>query len=291
MVVAIGAVGLWSVKRLPIAPSSDEHTMPGFLAAWLPVAAATLVLVGLTAEISRAVDAASDLVLPATLVRVLWTCGLWAVGGMAMVVIGGGSRLRRLVLTGWTALGVTTVAWLTIGTLTWRLGQEPLPVPVGLNLQAATGALLVALFAALLRLARGHDASALRRAGWPAHAHAIAYAALGALGLWIASFEVDRALAGSPMAAQAGLSVVWALYGVALVVLGFARRAKAARYAGLALLTITVGKVLVIDLATIETVWRVVSFFVSGLLLVGTSVLYSRLSPRLLAGSPGTSVR
>ena len=61
----------------------------------------------------------------------------------------------------------------------------------------------------------------------------------------------------------------------------------AARYAGLALLAITVGKVLVVDLATVERAWRVASFFASGLLLVGTSILYSKLRPRLLAATGG----
>jgi uncharacterized membrane protein len=114
-----------------------------------------------------------------------------------------------------------------------------------------------------------------------------AWALVGTIGLWLGSFELDRLFAGDWMAVQAALSVYWAIYGVGLVIIGFARRAAAARYAGLTLLTITVGKVLLIDLSTVGQAWRVASFLISGLLLVGTSLLYTRLSPRLL-GADGT---
>jgi uncharacterized membrane protein len=42
-------------------------------------------------------------------------------------------------------------------------------------------------------------------------------------------------------------------------------------------------KVLFVDLANVDNIARVISFLVSGLLLIATSILYTRLAPRLLA--------
>ena len=57
------------------------------------------------------------------------------------------------------------------------------------------------------------------------------------------------------------------------------------RYAGLALLTITVAKVLTVDMAEVRYVYRVLSLLGVGLLLVATSIGYAKLAPRLLASS------
>ena len=71
------------------------------------------------------------------------------------------------------------------------------------------------------------------------------------------------------------------MFAITLVALGFARRWAGCRYAGLALLAITLVKVLTVDMAEVGNVYRVLSFLVVGLLLVATSVGYARLAPRL----------
>ena len=106
-----------------------------------------------------------------------------------------------------------------------------------------------------------------------------AWGLIALIGLWLGSLEIDRALANEAMAAQAGLSVYWAVYGVLLVAAGFLTSTAAARRAGLALLSITVLKVLIFDLTNVEAVWRVVSTVGAGLLLIGTSIIYTKLSP------------
>jgi uncharacterized membrane protein len=87
-------------------------------------------------------------------------------------------------------------------------------------------------------------------------------------------------------AGQVAISVFWSIYALGCIVLGFAIRLAGLRYFGLALFAITAAKVVFIDLSTIETGYRVLSFLGLGLLLLGTSVLYGKLSPILLREPP-----
>jgi hypothetical protein len=75
---------------------------------------------------------------------------------------------------------------------------------------------------------------------------------------------------------QSVLSVWLAVLAVGFVVFGFWRRARAARWTGLALLGCVAVKVLVLDMANAETIWRVAALFATGVLLVATSAVYSR---------------
>jgi uncharacterized membrane protein len=76
---------------------------------------------------------------------------------------------------------------------------------------------------------------------------------------------------------------------VLLVLLGFVKRAAAARYAGLALLTITLAKVFFVDLAKVDWIWRALSFLAVGMLLIGTSIVYAKLAPRLVNARNGST--
>ena len=93
--------------------------------------------------------------------------------------------------------------------------------------------------------------------------------------------ELDRLFASDITVRLASFSIYWGLYGVALVTVGFFKRAAVARYAGLALLAITTAKVLFIDLAEATNTWRVVSFGACGLLLIVTSIAYAKLGQLL----------
>jgi len=77
-------------------------------------------------------------------------------------------------------------------------------------------------------------------------------------------------------ARQFALSTVTGLYGAGLVVGGFVRDAAVARWAGLLLLAVTVGKVFIVDLQRLETIWRVLAFMALGAALVFVSFLYQR---------------
>lgn len=71
-------------------------------------------------------------------------------------------------------------------------------------------------------------------------------------------------------------SIVWLLFGVALLALGFLRHTAAFRYAGMVLVCIVVAKVFLIDMAGLQGLLRVFSFLGLGAALIGLGYAYRR---------------
>jgi uncharacterized membrane protein len=103
-----------------------------------------------------------------------------------------------------------------------------------------------------------------------------------ALGVYLVSgLVVDLAGAHggqSTQTSQLALSGFWAALGFAAILAGLARRRRALRIGGLGLLTLAVGKVFLVDLANLESIWRVGSFLAVGLLLLAGAFAYQRVS-------------
>ena len=91
---------------------------------------------------------------------------------------------------------------------------------------------------------------------------------------------VDSTLLSAHQQGQMVLSVFWALAGLAALVLGLRGDLAALRWAGLALLGMSAAKVFLLDLATLTSVYRVVSFIGLGLLLLIGALVWQRLRPR-----------
>ncbi|QKK09643.1 MAG: DUF2339 domain-containing protein [Planctomycetota bacterium] len=111
---------------------------------------------------------------------------------------------------------------------------------------------------------------------WPVLASAAGVVAFGA-----SSIEVARSaslLAADETARRAAVSIWWGLWGVSLIVGGFAGRCAPVRYVGLVLLGVAAIKAVVLDLAGVPPVWRVASFVGLGVLMLGVAVLYGRVS-------------
>ena len=105
--------------------------------------------------------------------------------------------------------------------------------------------------------------------------------------LWLLSFEVlasaDSALFDLSRDAQEnvsslGLSLLWAIYAAAMIVLGVVRRWRWVRLAGLALLALPVIKLFAYDSRTLEQEYRVIAFIALGLILLAGGLLYQRYS-------------
>ena len=75
-------------------------------------------------------------------------------------------------------------------------------------------------------------------------------------------------------------SVVWLLFGVALLALGFIRSAAALRHAGMGLVCIVVAKVFLVDMAGLQGLLRVFSFLGLGAALMGLGYAYRRFGFR-----------
>ena len=78
------------------------------------------------------------------------------------------------------------------------------------------------------------------------------------------------------------ISAVWALQALVLIWLGLFTRTRLRRIAGFALFAVCVGKILVVDMSTLKAVYRIVSFFAGGVLLITAGYFYQRYSPMLL---------
>ena len=67
---------------------------------------------------------------------------------------------------------------------------------------------------------------------------------------------------------QMALSVVWASYAAVLAAIGFLRRSSATRWAALSLFALTIIKAMFVDIAQLQQLYRIIVFFVLGVLLL-----------------------
>ncbi len=165
--------------------------------------------------------------------------------------------------------------WLVVGSLAVRASFGAVQVPVLLNGQSIAALVAAATLAALI--------AQQKQPAQPRFLAAALWSTIGLLGLVTGSLEVDRwathSLADPDQGRHVGLSIYWALFGIGLVIGGFVRGRHLVRYAGLALLGVTLAKVLLIDTAQIAAAYRIASLLVVGLLLIVTSIAYFKLMP------------
>lgn len=80
--------------------------------------------------------------------------------------------------------------------------------------------------------------------------------------------------------AQFGLSAIWTVYATALFAVGMSRRRPLLRWLAFILFGCTIIKVFVVDLASLIVMYRILSFFVVGVVLVAVSLWYQRAMVR-----------
>jgi uncharacterized membrane protein len=82
--------------------------------------------------------------------------------------------------------------------------------------------------------------------------------------------------AAAVQARDLSISLVWALFGTTLLVLGMRRGVRALRWSSLVLVLATAGKVFLVDLSQLEDLYRVASLAGLAISLLGISLLYQR---------------
>ena len=115
---------------------------------------------------------------------------------------------------------------------------------------------------------------------------AIAFALAGIFVLWVLLTEevylywycrnrfAEEKIANWRFLSHMYISVMWAVYGAALMVVGFWRKIKILRYIALGLFALLLVKVFILDTKTMESVYRIAAFLTTGVTLVGVSYLY-----------------
>jgi uncharacterized membrane protein len=194
---------------------------------------------------------------------------LWAAGGMAFVL-----ATRRL-----TSLVVRCVALLPWAiALLWGLMTygERLAVPLVLNSRFGVLALVALLaFLSWHYLRRTRDDSGLAQVLFGS-AEAFAFLVVS-----LEAYQWGHTHGAGSWLAQLALSVAWGLFAMTVLIVGILRRSRGMRLTALTLFLITSVKLVLVDLSILGQLYRILSFLIVGLLMIGASYLYHRLERAL----------
>ncbi|MCF6351385.1 MAG: DUF2339 domain-containing protein [Cyclobacteriaceae bacterium] len=96
--------------------------------------------------------------------------------------------------------------------------------------------------------------------------------------LWLLSSELIHWMeyAGSTQSYKLGLSILWGVYALSLIVIGIIRKYKQLRIGAMGLFAITLGKLFFYDISHLNTIAKTIVFVVLGILLLVISFLYNK---------------
>lgn len=205
-----------------------------------------------------------------------WMSMAWAIEGAILIRVGFRAQVSHL---RWAGLALFAV-------VAGRLMLFPIHgvQPLLLNQRFGLFAVVIACFVSAMWCSRLHKSQLNEE-------ERLAFGVVGLCAnivtLWALSSEVWDYWSPSgfederryDLAQQLGLSLLWTAYATGLVAAGVRWANQALRWQGLALLGLVAAKVFLYDLSSLEAIYRIVSFMVLGLLLLGVSFFYQRVSP------------
>ena len=209
-----------------------------------------------------------------------WLTIGWLVEGAALLWVA--ARVRSQLLK------ALAVGCLVLGLGALLLAKAEISATPVFNSRFATYCVAIAVFALAAWIAyRGHDPEEAGGLAWPAIAGAsvliVNFLILLSVGLEIHSYWWRSHWSGDwhelrlqRMAAEFSYSAWFMLFAAVLLVVGFGRRSAFLRWQGLVLLALSVGKVFLVDTNALSQGYRIVSFLVLGVLLLGVSFAYQR---------------
>jgi len=178
----------------------------------------------------------------------------WAAMMLALLYFGTRRDLRDLRLQAY-ALAVLTFA------RGWATNFNSNETLLGMPVRVATGVLVIAAFHAAQFLCSREEQRTRP-----------AFALMGSALLSILLYyEITGSL----------LTIAWGVQGVATLIAGFAARERVLRFTGLGLFAICILKLFIYDLRNLDTLSRIFSTFILGLVLLGASWLYMRFRDKI----------
>jgi len=202
-----------------------------------------------------------------------WLTIAWAAEGTLLIWNGLHVRSLKLRLVGLILFGVVGV----------RLLACPIHAShtLLLNARFLTQSFCAAAFLAAFLLARNSDEELSGQEAKTYYALAIIanFVFLSALSREVWDY-FGNSLTTGEYAQQLGLSVLWVLYAFALMLLGVRLKSAALRWQALILLGVAIVKVFFFDLSFLTRFYRIVSFFVLGLVLLLVSFFYQKRSTK-----------
>jgi uncharacterized membrane protein len=228
-----------------------------------------------------------------------WVTMGWAVEGAVLVWVGLRAESFATRVAAAAVFAVAVLHWLIFDAQEFGDFSSGAPtfVPV-FNRRAASAFVVIASFA-LAAWQYGRTSRALHRAessalggGYllAAHALAVTLLSLEANDYWEQRlrFAVEAGGGGGERGLQTPesgrlravkqfvISLIWTVYGGALLFFGLWRGNRLLRVMALALLGLAIIKVFFFDLASLDKVYRIASFILLGMMLLGVSFLYQR---------------
>jgi len=198
-----------------------------------------------------------------------WITIAWSIEALAIMWIGTETRSVRLRASASVLFGVAFVKLLFWDT---PYGYRPAFTPVFNSYFLSSLVAIGCLFAAAALYQKMASSSVLK--------FLFLVGAIVAL-WWVSSIETFTFFQGRAVAerlseevrhqqwlGQMALSVVWAVYAAVLAAIGFLRRSSITRWAALALFALTIVKAMFIDIAELQQLYRIIVFFVLGVLLL-----------------------
>ena len=181
-----------------------------------------------------------------------WMMVFFAALGAAHLFGGALLRDRERNITGVVFAGIAfAIFWTPVGTsIAWRDLLAILVLPASLRLGQR--------FAGAAALPRNVGTG-------------LVAVALASVWLWVTRFATAHDY-------RSGLTVAWALLALVVFVAGLALRERVYRVGGFAILALAVGRVFIVDVWQLETLYRILSFLVLGAVLLLLGYLYNRFA-------------
>lgn len=212
-----------------------------------------------------------------------WITIAWAVEGLA--ILWAALEIRSVRLRA-HAFGLLALAFFKLLFWDTPYGARPKFIPVFNRYFLSSLAVILCLLAAIYLYERVRE-----RGLKEAKVIRLVIGLAAAVAFWFVisvetqTFFVTRALAErvaedaahQRWLGQMALSVVWAIYAGALAATGFIRRVPAIRWASLVLFALTIIKAMLVDIARLERLYRIIVFFVLGILLLLVAWAYHRV--------------
>lgn len=205
-----------------------------------------------------------------------WITIGWALEGLTLTYIGLRTEMRAARFAALAVFFVAVARWL--GFDLYDVSHRAMTLTPFINRRVVSCAILVA---SLFLAAWLHQKAITERTDEKDTADdeifpAVLFIAAHALILTAVSVEVYDRMRGSFLAQQLSLSLIWTIYGGALLVVGLVRQNKLLRGMALALLGLTILKVFLLDLSSLDNIYRIISFIVLAAILLVVSFLYQQ---------------
>lgn len=219
-----------------------------------------------------------------------WAPERWVVTGILLTALGyaAAAVTTRSRVTLWVAAGtavVASIAYLTHPTAyveLWRARDHDAAIAL---LDSVLAGGVAALGAWSVDVVRGVPAHVRRLTRIAALIGGLATSAVAVISVGLLVGEAFDATSAGFLAGHALATVLWMLTSAWLLLRGLqaeSRRALSLRL-GLGLAAVSVAKLFLFDLATLDGLWRVVAFIVTGLLLLASGTAYAKALDRTRA--------